>query len=33
MVQNRLIALDSLLPLPVVRLGNFVESEALQTSR
>ena len=33
MVQDRLFALDRLLPLPAVGLEDFVESEALHTSR
>ena len=32
MLQNRLVALDRLLPLPVVGLKHFVEGAALHTS-
>jgi len=33
MLQNWLFTLDSLLPLPAVGLGDFVEGLALHTSR
>ncbi len=33
MLQNRLVALDCLLPLPAAGLKDFVEGYALHTSR